>query len=120
MKMKVSPFAQDVYDIIKLIPKGKISTYKKVAIKMNKPGASQAVGQALRCNPYAPEVPCHRIISSDFSIGGFYGSTDLISDNIQKKITLLKSENIEFEGNEIKSCPKYREAILFDFNINFN
>jgi len=51
------------------------------------------VGTALRKNPYAPEVPCHRVVRSDGAIGGFMGET--IGTKIQKKIALLANENIE-------------------------
>jgi len=106
---EISTFANTVYELVKQIPRGKVSTYKNIALALNKPGASQAVGQALRKNPFAPEVPCHRVIASDFSLGGFFGS----KTNLDKKIQLLKEENIQFDLNEIKKCPKYRKSILF-------
>jgi len=112
----ITTFAESVYELTKRIPKGKISTYKKIAIALGKPNACQAVGQALRNNPFAPEVPCHRVISSDFSLGGYFGSTSVTSNNLQKKIKLLKEENIEFDGTAIKKSTKYRESILFDFS----
>ncbi|AYV83304.1 MAG: cysteine methyltransferase [Hyperionvirus sp.] len=114
--MNVTPFAQSVYDLTKQIPKGKVSTYKNIAKALGKPGACQAVGQALRRNPYAPEVPCHRVISTDFSLGGFIGSTAIDSDNLRKKIRLLKDENILIDLDRIKNSRKYRKSILFDFN----
>lgn len=56
-----------------MIPKGKITTYKNIAEFIGKPGASQAVGNALRNNPFAPIVPCHRVLPANLKIGGFFG-----------------------------------------------
>lgn len=117
---KVTEFEQKVYDTIKKIPKGKITTYKLVAIAMGKPKSYRAVGTALKNNPFAPTVPCHRVLPSDYKIGGFFGATVVESSNVQKKIKLLKSEGIEFNlnNNEVKNDSKYRNRITFDFNGN--
>jgi methylated-DNA-[protein]-cysteine S-methyltransferase len=69
----ISPFQKQVYDATVMIPKGKISTYKAIAEYIGNPSASQAVGNALRNNPYAPDVPCHRVLPSSYKIGGFFG-----------------------------------------------
>ena len=53
------------------IPKGQVKTYKQVAIGINKPKSARAVANACGKNPYAPRVPCHRVIRSDRTIGGF-------------------------------------------------
>ena len=78
-------FQQKVYDFVKTIPKGQIATYKEVAIGIGHPKAYRAVGNALNKNPFAPVVPCHRVIRSDGEAGGFASGT-------QKKIQLLKNE----------------------------
>jgi len=52
------------------IPKGKISTYKRIAEKIGRPRAYRAVGNALHKNPLAPTVPCHRVVKSDGTFGG--------------------------------------------------
>ncbi len=101
--MKVTQFQQKVYDAISEIPKGKISTYKLVADYIGCRSA-QAVGQALKRNPFAPEVPCHRVISSDLTIGGFGGKVSGIK--IRNKIKLLKSEGVKFKGGRIIDCDK--------------
>ena len=69
------------------IPKGKVKTYKEVAIAINKPKAARAVANACGKNPYAPKVPCHRVISSDGSLGGFSAL-----GGIKAKKKLLKKE----------------------------
>ena len=53
------------------IPKGKVKTYKQVAKAINMPKSARAVANACGKNPYSPKVPCHRVIRSDGSIGGY-------------------------------------------------
>lgn len=76
-----------VYKACRLIPEGCVVTYKDIAIAIGKPYASRAVGQALKRNPFAPYIPCHRVIRSDGSIGGYSGG-------VRKKIRILKSEGV--------------------------
>ena len=83
--MKITEFQQKVYDFVKTIPKGKTATYKEVAIAIGHPKSYRAVGNALNKNPFAPIVPCHRVIKSDGTIGGFAQGTE-------KKTELLKKE----------------------------
>ena len=111
MSSTISSFAKAVYEITGRVPKGKVTSYKIIARVLGKPNASRAVGQALRRNPYAPTVPCHRVIATNFSLGGFFGPS---AKNLEKKIQLLTDEGILFEGSEIKRCPEYRKTILFD------
>ncbi|MEM4245331.1 MAG: MGMT family protein [Candidatus Nanoarchaeia archaeon] len=86
-------FSEKVYKITKQIPKGKVSTYGEIAKALNTK-AYRAVGNALHVNPYAPVVPCHRVVKSNGNLGGFGGG-------IQKKIRLLESEGIKVENNKI-------------------
>ncbi len=89
----------------KKIPKGKVSTYKEIAKKLGTK-AYRAVGSALRKNPYAPEVPCHRVVNSSGFVGGFKGKKFS-----KEKIRLLKKESIEIKNNKIINFKKY----LFKF-----
>lgn len=89
-------FEQGVYDAICKIPAGKVTTYKSLAQRLGC-GSSQAVGQALKRNPNAPEVPCHRVINSQLKIAGYMGKTD--GDEIQRKLKLLASEGVDFDAN---------------------
>lgn len=84
----ITEFQKDVYKILLCIPKGQIRTYKWVASKLGVPGASRAVGNALNKNPYAPHVPCHRIVRSDGSLGGYAGG-------VGKKKELLRREGVK-------------------------
>ena len=67
-------FQQKVYDVVRKIPQGKVLTYKEVAIKIGNPKAYRAVGNALNKNRHK-DVPCHRVIRSDGTIGGYAKGT---------------------------------------------
>ena len=78
-------FADKVRDVVRKIPMGKTMSYKEVATKAGNPDASRAVGAVMRTN-FDPEIPCHRVIKSDGSLGSYNrGGT-------QKKMVILKKE----------------------------
>ena len=85
--LKGTDFQKMVWNEIKKIPKGKTITYKELAIKVGKPKAYRAVANACAKNPYAPRVPCHRVIRSDGSLGGYSAP-----GGIKIKRKLLKKE----------------------------
>jgi methylated-DNA-[protein]-cysteine S-methyltransferase len=62
-----------VYKLLKQVPKGRITTYKALAKAAGNPKGSRAVGAMMRANPYAPIVPCHRVVYSNSGWGGFSG-----------------------------------------------
>ncbi len=96
-------FETRVYDLILTIPKGKVSTYALVAKELGC-GSNQAVGQALRRNPFAPRVPCHRVVSATLSLGGFNGHRD--GDELARKRRMLEEEGVKFDaqGRVHPSC----------------
>jgi methylated-DNA-[protein]-cysteine S-methyltransferase len=67
----ISEFSKRVYEAVSEIPPGQIKTYGEIARAIGSPRSYRAVGNALNKNPYIGEVPCHRVIRSDGSIGGF-------------------------------------------------
>ncbi|KAL2419275.1 hypothetical protein ABEF95_004866 [Exophiala dermatitidis] len=69
----ITEFQEKVYSLVLLIPPGQVTTYAAIAKALNT--SPRAVGGALRCNPFWPTVPCHRVIASDGSLGGFFGQT---------------------------------------------
>ena len=71
MKLNGTNFQVKVWKSLKKIKKGKVKTYKEVARAINSPKAARAVANACAKNPYAPKVPCHRVIRSDGTLGGF-------------------------------------------------
>ncbi len=82
----LTKFQKSVYKAVLTISKGQTRSYKWVATKIGNPKASRAVGNALNKNPYLKKVPCHRVISSDGSLGGY-------SKGLKAKKALLKAEN---------------------------
>jgi methylated-DNA-[protein]-cysteine S-methyltransferase len=103
----VTEFAERVYSIVRTVPKGKVTTYKDIAHALGT-GAYRGVGQALKENPYAPEVPCHRVVSADGSIGGFFGQTE--GEPVQRKIAMLQREGVAVEGNRVVDFERRRHS----------
>ena len=91
MILKGTKFQLKVWKYLKTIPRGKVKTYKEVAIGIKKPNSARAVANACANNPYSPNVPCHRVIRSDGTPGGFSGV-----GGIKTKKKLLKSEGFSF------------------------
>lgn len=87
----ISEFQRRVYLALLDVPEGETISYKGLAERIGCRSA-QAVGQALRRNPFAPDVPCHRVIRSDGSIGGYFGQKD--GEMIERKKQELKKERI--------------------------
>lgn len=92
--------SDEVYKILKTIPSGKVTTYKEIATSLNVK-CYRHIGQILAKNPYAPIVPCHRVVKSNGEIGGFNGSKEN-----REKVELLKNEGIEIENGKIKNFEK--------------
>jgi len=85
-------FNERCYYLLKKVPKGKVTTYKELASALHTK-AYRAVGNAMNKNPYAPKVPCHRVVKSNGEIGGFAHGT-------QKKISMLKKEGIKIANGK--------------------
>ena len=88
--MKGTKFQLKVWKYLQTIPKGTVKTYKQVAIAIKKPKSARAVANACGKNPYAPKIPCHRVIRSDGGPGGYSGR-----GGIKTKLRLLKSEKVD-------------------------
>ena len=82
-------FQKKVWNYLKTIRKGTVKTYKQVAIAINRPKSARAVANAVGKNPFAPKIPCHRVIRSDGSLGGYSGK-----GGVKTKKLLLKREGI--------------------------
>jgi len=88
--VKGTRFQIKVWNYLKTIPIGKVKTYKQVAIGINRPKSARAVANACARNPYAPKIPCHRVIRTDGSLGGYSGK-----GGIKTKKKLLKIEGFQ-------------------------
>lgn len=82
-----SPFCQAVWKACAEIPRGQVRTYGWIARRIGKPGAARAVGRALGMNPFAPTVPCHRVVGADGNLTGFSAP-----GGIKAKKRLLRKE----------------------------
>ncbi len=89
-KLKGTKFQLKVWKYISKIPLGKTKTYSEVAIGVKKPLAARAVANAVGKNPYPPRIPCHRVIRSDGSLGGYSAK-----GGIKTKKLLLQKEGIK-------------------------
>ena len=89
MKLIGTKFQMKVWSSIRKIPKGKVKTYSQIAKSIGKPLAIRAVANAVGKNPYPPKIPCHRVIRSDGSLGGYSGK-----GGVKTKKILLKREGI--------------------------
>jgi methylated-DNA-[protein]-cysteine S-methyltransferase len=90
--------AKRVYEKLKEVPLGKVTTYKLLAEAVGTK-AYRAVGQILSRNPYAPLVPCHRVVATSGQIGGFKGKKT--GKEIKEKLALLIDEGIQFENGRV-------------------
>ncbi len=106
---RATAFQQCVYDAVCRIPTGEVSTYGAIA-KAIGCGSSRAIGQALHRNPYGDEIPCHRVISADLTLGG-YGDSN--HPDLTRKRRLLEREGVTFDAEgrvtskvaQLKSIP---------------
>lgn len=85
--MRGTKFQLKVWNYLKKIPRGEVRTYSEVAKAIKRPTSVRAVANAIAKNPYSPKIPCHRVIRSDGSLGGYSGK----GGKKMKKI-LLKHE----------------------------
>lgn len=94
----MSNFNERVWKLTSEIPKGKVTTYREIAKKMNTK-AYRRIGQTLKVNPTPIEVPCYRVVKSDGSIGGYSGNDPKM---IKEKISLLRKDGIEIKNGKIE------------------
>ena len=93
-----SEFQWKVYEAVSLVPEGCVTTYALLATHIGCKSC-RAVGQALRRNPFAPRVPCHRVIAADLSPGGFRGRRS--GAEVARKKTLLAREGVRFVNDRL-------------------
>jgi O-6-methylguanine DNA methyltransferase len=89
-------FCDRVYTIVAKIPKGKVATYGQIARLSGNAKAARAVGMCMRTNPFAPRVPCHRVVGSDGALVGFSGGK-----GITTKKSMLQKEGVKFIGDKV-------------------
>jgi len=100
----LSNFEQKVIEKMKEIPRGKVTTYGLLARAIRKPKAVRAVGNAVGKNPFAPRIPCHRVVRVDGTIGGYTGG-------VRTKVGLLKKEGVMVQKGRVANF----NSKLFEF-----
>jgi methylated-DNA-[protein]-cysteine S-methyltransferase len=91
----------DVYELLLEIPAGKVSTYGDLAKALGKPLASREIGRILGRNPNPIKVPCHRVVMSDGTVGGYFYGSD-------RKKELLEKEGISFSHETVNNFKEVR------------
>lgn len=94
------PFHQEVWHHARLIPPGQTLSYGEFATLLGQPGAARAVGQALGANPFAPIVPCHRVLAKGQHAGGFSAP-----GGVDTKLRMLQIEHAQFGAPGLFDCP---------------
>lgn len=89
----VPAFHQKVYEVTRAIPPGEVLTYGEIARRIGEPGAARAVGQALGRNPFAPVIPCHRVLAAGGRSGGFSAE-----GGANTKLRMLEIERARLDG----------------------
>ena len=96
-------FEEKVYQATSEVPRGRVTTYGLLARHLAC-GSPRAVGQALKRNPFAPRVPCHRVIASDLSLGGFLGQKG--GSALDRKTALLEREGVKLIDGRLKDIER--------------
>lgn len=89
----VPAFHRKVYEVTRAIPPGEVLTYGEIARRIGEPGAARAVGQALGRNPFAPVIPCHRVLAAGGRSGGFSAE-----GGANTKLRMLEIERARLDG----------------------
>jgi methylated-DNA-[protein]-cysteine S-methyltransferase len=93
---RITDFRRRVYDATSRVPAGRVTTYKLLGTAIGCT-CSRAIGQALKVNPFAPDVPCHRVVRSDLTLGGYSGHTQ--GPEWERKQKLLRDEGIRIDSD---------------------
>lgn len=96
-------FYDEVYKVVRCIPKGKVATYGQIARILNSPRASRAVGYALHSNHQPVVIPCHRVVNR-------YGSLtrQFAFGGIEAQAQLLRADGVEVGDDYIVDMEKYQ------------
>jgi Methylated DNA-protein cysteine methyltransferase len=101
----MTSFQSQCYEALKTIPSGNVISYGGLAGMIGRPNAHRAVGSAMNKNPFAPTVPCHRVVKSNGELGGF-------AEDISIKIKRLQKEGVHVLNNRIVNF----QSVLFKAN----
>ncbi|MDO8425069.1 MAG: methylated-DNA--[protein]-cysteine S-methyltransferase [bacterium] len=97
MRRGTTAFQEAVWDVLKQIRAGSVMTYAALAHAVGHPGAARAVANACAANPWPVMIPCHRVVRSDGTLGGYSGPGGIV-----RKAALLRREGVVIVGNRIQ------------------
>lgn len=112
--------ARKVYALCMRVPRGRVTTYRAIAKVLGT--CPRAVGAALRRNPHAPRVPCHRVVAATLHLGGFRGRWESQHACVHVKRAMLQREGVRFQGDQVadrtyvvdERCDAFRAPIDVD------
>ncbi len=99
-------FFEKVYQVTKKIPCGQVATYGQIAKMLGQPGAARVIGLALHRNPYAPIVPCHRVIAANGYLCGF-------TNGLRAKKELLQKEGVKVRKDKVDLAKYLWKGFIF-------
>ena len=103
-RRRPTAFEEAVYAVVRRIPRGQTRSYRGVAQQLGNPSLARAVGNALHRNPYAPEVPCHRVVRADGGLGGY-------ARGLTRKRALLRKEGTTLPRRAATPQPRRRSVL---------
>ncbi|KAJ9611728.1 hypothetical protein H2200_004912 [Cladophialophora chaetospira] len=112
----LTPYRKRLYTILLSVPQGRYTTYAAMSDYLV--SSARAVGSGMRNNPFAPEVPCHRVLAANGEIGGFHGDWGKNGKHAAKKIELLRGEGVRFDsrgkvvGEPFRRFHEFQEGAL--------
>jgi methylated-DNA-[protein]-cysteine S-methyltransferase len=109
----LTPYRKRLYTVLLSVPRGRYTTYAAMSEYLK--SSARAVGNGMRNNPFAPEVPCHRVLAADGSIGGFQGDWGKDGKHAAKKMDLLRGEGVRFDSRGKVSGEPFRK--FHDFQV---
>ncbi|EAS34562.3 methylated-DNA-[protein]-cysteine S-methyltransferase [Coccidioides immitis RS] len=103
----LTPYRRLVYRTLLSVPPGRWTTYATLSAHLS--SSARAIGNAMKTNPFAPEVPCHRVLATDRTIGGYKGKWGNGGEYSVEKTKLLKAEGVEFDHKGKANGEVFRE-----------
>lgn len=108
----LTPYRKRLYTALLSVPEGRYTTYSAMSDYLH--SSARAVGNGMRNNPFAPEVPCHRVLAANGSIGGFNGEWGKDGKYASRKIELLRDEGVRFDASGKVVGQPFRKLHVFE------
>jgi len=110
----LTPYRKRLYSTLLSVPRGRYTTYATMSDFLD--SSARAVGNGMRNNPFAPDVPCHRVLAANGTVGGFKGDWGKDGKFAKEKIQLLRSEGVRFDSSGKAIGEPFRKLQNFSLN----